>query len=256
MKTCKRLAALLLALLMAFSLFACGAKNSEPETGKKYIIASDNAFAPFEYLDTETNAYVGIDMDILKAIAEDQKFDYEVQNVGFDAALNQVQSGQADGVIAGMTITDERKLTFDFSEGYFDAGQILVVPANSDIKGLEDLKGTNVAVKISTQGADYAQSIAKEYGFEVTTYEDSPTMYQAVIQGTNSACFEDDPVARYSIQSQNLELKVVGDVINAKPYGFAAKKGENSELIDMFNAGLVNIKANGVYDEILAKYGY
>ena len=179
-----------------------------------------------------------------------------MQNVGFDAALNQVQSGQADAVIAGMTITDERKLTFDFSDGYFDAGQILVVPADSDIQSVEDLRGTNVAVKISTQGADYAQSIAAQYGFEVTTYEDSPTMYQAVIQGTNSACFEDDPVARYSIQSQNLALKVAGDVVNAKPYGFAAKLGENAELISMFNAGLANIRANGVYSQILEKYGY
>ncbi len=261
MKNLKKIVAIVLAVLMAASLIACGAKPEAEDpaaanTGKKYIIASDNAFAPFEYLDTETNEYVGIDMDILAAIAEDQKFDYEVQNVGFDAALNQVQSGQADAVIAGMTITDERKLTFDFSDGYFDAGQILVVPADSDIQGVEDLKGTNVAVKISTQGADYAQSIAAEYGFEVTTYEDSPTMYQAVIQGTNSACFEDDPVARYSIQSQSLALKVVGDVVNAKPYGFAAKLGENAELISMFNAGLANIKANGVYDQILEKYGY
>ncbi len=261
MKNFKKIAAILLALLLAASLIACGAKPETEEpaaanTGKKYIIASDNAFAPFEYLDTETNEYVGIDMDILAAIAEDQNFDYEVQNVGFDAALNQVQSGQADAVIAGMTITDERKLTFDFSDGYFDAGQILVVPADSDIQSVEDLRGTNVAVKISTQGADYAQSIAAQYGFEVTTYEDSPTMYQAVIQGTNSACFEDDPVARYSIQSQNLALKVAGDVVNAKPYGFAAKLGENAELISMFNAGLANIRANGVYSQILEKYGY
>ena len=279
MKNYKRIAALLLAVLMVFSLVACGSNTGTEETteaadaadaaettaaaqdtdtaeGKKYVIASDNAFAPFEYLDTETNEYVGIDMDILAAVAEDQGFEYEVQNVGFDAALNQVQSDQADGVIAGMTITEERKLKFDFSDGYFDAGQILVVAADSEIQGLEDLAGKKVAVKISTQGADYAQSIAEEYGFEVTTYEDSPTMYQAVIQGTDDACFEDDPVVRYSIQSQSLELKVVGDVINAKPYGFAVKLGENAELLTMFNTGLANIRANGVYDEILSKYGY
>ena len=103
MKNLKKIAAVLLAVLMAASLIACGAKPDTPDAnaGKKYIIASDNAFAPFEYLDTETNEYVGIDMDILDAIAKDQKFDYEVQNVGFDAALNQVQSGQADAVIAG-----------------------------------------------------------------------------------------------------------------------------------------------------------
>ena len=258
MKNFKKLIAVLLVALLVAALAACGGKTDSPTdpSAKKYVIASDNAFAPFEYLDTDTNAYVGIDMDILAAVAEDQKFEYEVQNVGFDAALNQVQSGQADAVIAGMTITDERRLTFDFSDGYFDAGQILVVPADSDIQSIEDLRGTNVAVKISTQGADYAQSVAEEYGFTVTTYEDSPTMYQAVVQGTNSACFEDDPVARFSIQSQSLALKVVGDVINAKPYGFAAKKGENADLITIFNTGLANIKANGVYDEILAKYGY
>ena len=268
MKNFKKLAALLLAVLMVVSLAACGGKtapepdntteaaNVNTDAEKKYVIASDNAFAPFEYLDTETNEYVGIDMDILAAIAEDQGFKYEIQNIGFDAAMNAVQSDQADAMIAGMTITEERMLKYDFSDGYFDAGQILVVPADSDITSLEDLRGTNVAVKISTQGAEYAQSIAEEYGFTVTTYEDSPTMYQAVIQGTNSACFEDDPVARYSIQSQNLELKVVGDVINAKPYGFAVKLGENAELLTMFNAGLANIKTSGKYDEILAKYGY
>ena len=265
MKNFKKIMAILLTVLMVAALAACGAKTETTtdetteagaDAGKTYVIASDNAFAPFEYLDTETNEYVGIDMDILAAVAEDQGFAYEVQNVGFDAALNQVQSDQADAVIAGMTITDARKEIFDFSDGYFDAGQILVVAAESNIASLEDLRGTNVAVKISTQGADYAQSIAEEYGFEITTYEDSPTMYQAVIQGTNSACFEDDPVARYSIQSQSLALKVVGDVINAKPYGFAVKLGENAELISMFNAGLASIKANGVYDQILAKYGY
>lgn len=278
MKNIKKIAAVLLAVLMAFSLVACGEKpatemTTEPstekgteaaaenltaaaDTGKKYIIASDNAFAPFEYLNTDTGEYIGIDMDILAAVAKDQGFEYEMKNIGFDAAMNAVQSDQADAMIAGMTIKDERKLTFDFSDGYFDAGQIMVVAAESDIKSLEDLRGTNVAAKISTMGADYAKSIAEEYGFTVTTYEDSPTMYQAVMQGTNSACFEDDPVARYSIMDQNLELKVVGEVIDPKPYGFAVKKGENAELIAMFNAGLANIKANGVYDEILAKYGY
>ena len=110
MKNFKKITAVLLAVLLVAALAACGAKPDPAPSGKKYVIASDNAFAPFEYLNTDTNEYVGIDMDILAAVAEDQKFDYEVQNVGFDAALNQVQSGQADAVIAGMTITDERRL--------------------------------------------------------------------------------------------------------------------------------------------------
>ncbi|MCR5782025.1 MAG: transporter substrate-binding domain-containing protein [Clostridia bacterium] len=251
MKKLTKIAAVILAVMMTAALAACG---SAPAT--KYIIASDNAFAPFEYLDTDTDKYVGIDMDIMAAIAEDQGFEYEIRNLGFDAALNAVQSDQADAVIAGCTITEEREKTFDFSDSYFDAGQILVVAADSNIASFEDLAGTVVAVKISTQGADYAESIKDQYGFTVQTYEDSPTMYQAVMQGTNSACFEDDPVARYSIQSQGLSLKVVGDVVNQKPYGFGVKEGQNSELLSLFNAGLANIKANGTYDKILAKYGY
>lgn len=106
---------------------------------KKYIIYSDNAFAPFEFLDTDTNKYTGVDMDILAAVAEDQGFEYEVKNEGFDASMGAVQSGQADGMIAGMTITDERKQTFDFSDGYFEDGQIMVVTADSDVTAVKDL---------------------------------------------------------------------------------------------------------------------
>lgn len=106
---------------------------------KTYIIYSDNAFAPFEFLDVETNQYIGIDMDILAAVAKDQGFNYEIKNEGFDASMGAVQSGQADAMIAGMTITEERKKTFDFSDGYFEDGQILVVPANSEITSISDL---------------------------------------------------------------------------------------------------------------------
>lgn len=106
---------------------------------KKYVIYSDNAFAPFEFLDDETNTYTGVDMDILAAIAEDQGFEYEIHNEGFDASMGAVQSGQADAMIAGMTITDARRETFDFSNGYFEDGQIMVVPADSTIESIEDL---------------------------------------------------------------------------------------------------------------------
>ena len=80
-------------------------------------------------------------------------------------------------------------------------------------------------------------------------------MYQAVATGTDAACFEDRSVVQYAIVNEKLDLKTVGEVINPSQYGFAVKKGTNAELIEMFNKGLANIKANGKYDEILAKYG-
>ena len=250
----KKLFALLLAVLMiVLCLTGCGGSDSKDT----YIIYSDNAFAPFEFLDTETNEYIGVDMDILAAIAEDQGFQYEMHNEGFDASMGAVQAGQADGMIAGMTINEERKESYDFSDGYFEDGSILVVAAsNEDIQSEADLAGKMVAAKKGTVSTEYAESLQAEYGFEISYFEDSPTMYQAVITGNADACFEDYSVAGWAIKNEGVELKTIGEVVNPNYYGFAVKKGTNAELIEMFNKGLANIKENGKYEEILNKYGY
>lgn len=107
---------------------------------KKYVIYSDNAFPPFEFLDPQTKTYIGIDMDLLAAVAKDQGFEYEIHNYGFEEAISALKSGKADAVIAGMSAKEERKHDFDFSDGYFEDGQILVVPIDSDIKSIYDLK--------------------------------------------------------------------------------------------------------------------
>lgn len=253
----KKFFALVLAILMVASLAACGADTSDAtkdEAAKVYTIVSDNAFAPFESYDTESQTYVGIDMDIIAAIAEDQGFKYNMMNVGFDPALAKVQAGQADAVIAGMTINDKRKEIFDFSDGYFEDGQVMVVAKNSDIAKIDDLKGKVVATKNGTMGAEYALSNKDKYGYTTKSFEGSNEQYQAIINGNCAACFEDYTVIGDAIKN-GVELKTVGEKINPSYYGFAVKKGQNPELIEMFNKGLANIKANGKYDEILAKYG-
>lgn len=261
-KAFRALSLLFVASMMLFALSACGADKTPAATtpppattDKTYTIASDSGFAPFEFMDVASNTYVGLDMDLLAAIAADQGFKYKMDNVGFDAALLAVQGGQADAMIAGMSITEDRLKDYDFSDGYYASGQIMVVGKDSAIATLEDLRGKVVATKAGTQGSKYAESMKAQYGFTTAVYEDSPTMYTAVAQGSNAACFEDRAVAIYSIKSQNLALKTVGDEISPKDYGFAVKKGNYPELIEMFNKGLENIKKNGTYDNILAKYG-
>jgi len=236
----KKFFALVLAILMVASLAACnGTSNTD---GKTYVIYSDNAFAPFEYLDEASGEYVGLDMDIFAAIAEDQGFAYEMHNEGFDASMGAVQSGQADGMIAGMTITDERRESYDFAEGYFEDGQVLVVKNGSDIKDFDDLDGKTIACKTSTVGGEYAESIKDEYGFTINYYEGSNEMYQAVVTGADAACIEDFSVIGWAINSEDLPLTIVTeDPFNNSFYGFAVKKGTNPELIEMFNAGLANI---------------
>lgn len=264
MKIAVRILALVLAAIMAVGFAACGAKTAdEPadstnanKPAKTYVIYSDNAFAPFEFLDTATNKYVGVDMELLAAIAADQGFAYEMKNEGFDAAMGAVQAGQADAMIAGMTIKPDRQEIFDFSEGYFEDGSILVVGKDSAISSVEDLKGKVVAAKKGTTSTDYAESIKAQYGFTIQYFEDSPTMYQTVVNGNADACFEDFSVIGWAIKNDGIALKTVGEVVNPGYYGFAVKKGANPELITMFNAGLANLKASGEYDKILEKYGY
>ena len=271
----KKLFALCLAALMVLSLAACGgSKPAETQApaaaseaaapaateapavpAKKWIIASDTVFKPFEYTDASGN-FVGIDVDILAAVAADQGFDYELKSLGWDAAIAACQAGQADGMIAGASITEERKASgWIFSDGYYNATQSMTVAADSDITGFDGLKGKDVAVKTGTQGAAYAESLKDQYGFNIVYFEDSPTMYQAVLGGQCVACFEDTPIMQASIKDGGLALKVLDGTANAGgDYGFAIFNADNQELVDMFNAGLANIKANGKYDEILAKY--
>lgn len=263
----KKALSLLMAATLALGLAACGGNTSTDANndaandsnasgdGKTWVIASDTVFKPFEYTDASGN-FVGIDVDIVAAIAEDQGFDYEIKSLGWDAAIAACQAGQADGMIAGASITDERKESgWIFSDGYYQATQTMTVAADSDITGFADLSGKTVAVKTGTQGASYAESLKDEYGFNITYFEDSPTMYQAVMGGQAVACFEDTPIMASSIKDGDLALKILEDTANeGAPYGFAIFNADNQELIDMFNAGLANIKENGKYDEIIAKY--
>ncbi|MCR5474696.1 MAG: transporter substrate-binding domain-containing protein [Lachnospiraceae bacterium] len=224
-------------------------------SGKVWKIATDTAFKPFEYKD-DNGDFVGIDMDILAAVAEDQGFKYEVQVLGWDASIAACQAGQADGMIAGASITDERKESgWIFSDGYYDANQCMAVEASSDIKGFEDLEGKAVAVKTGTMSATYAESLKDQYKFDITYFEDSPTMYQAVVGGQVAAVFDDTPIMASNIKDTGIAMKLVDGTGNdPAAYGFAIFNSANQELVDMFNAGLKNIKANGKYDEIIAKY--
>ena len=237
--------------------------SSTPETttpaGQKatpvkstYTIASDSSFAPFVFQDSN-NKYTGIDMDLIKAIAKDQGFTIEITNPGFDAALNAVQSGQADGMIAGMSVTDARKETFDFSEPYYTANAILAVKESSTIASYKDLKGKTVGVKNGTASQTFLTENQNKYGYKIKTFADASSMYDSLNSGSVDAVMDDEPVVKYSIsQGQKLKTPIKGTPIGDT--AFAVKKGSNPELIQMFNNGLANIKKNGQYQKILDKY--
>ena len=241
----KKLIAILFTVLML-----AGAASAFSED---YAFGTDTAFRPFEYTD-ETGTLVGIDVEILAAIAEDQGFTYTIEPLGWDASIAACQAGQKDALIAGASITEKRKAEgWIFSDGYYNANQSMAVAVGSDITGFEDLKGLSVAVKTGTESKSYADSLAETYGFTVMTFESSPDIYQAVISGQCAACFDDTPIMADYIKSNGVPLQLVPGTESAD-YGMAIFNPEKKELIDKFNAGLANIKASGKYDEILAKY--
>lgn len=257
----KKILSVALILLLAVGMLAgCGSKadnsagdQSAADQTKTYAIATDTTFAPFEF-QNEAGEYVGIDIELLAAIAEDQGFKYELNPLGFSAAVAALESNQTDGVIAGMSITAERQKKYDFSEPYYDSGVVMAVKAdNNTVKSYADLKGQKVAVKTGTEGATFAESIKDQYGFELVYFDESPLMYEDVKTGNSAACFEDYPVMGYGISKGN-GLKMVTDMEKTSSYGFAVLKGKNPELLAMFNKGLEDIKANGKYQEILDKY--
>lgn len=237
-------------IIVALGLFAAPLKSSAAE--KTYQIGTDVTFPPFEYAN-DNNKYVGIDIDLMKAIAKDQHFKVDIKPIGFNGAIQAVQSGQIDGMIAGMSITPERKGSFDFSTPYYNSGVVMAVAQKSKVKSLSDLRGKNVAVKTGTTGAQYAQSIQKKYGFTISTFDDSSNVYENVLTGNSVACFDDEPVLKYAI-TQGTKLQVVTKPAEGTPMGFGVKKGHNAELLKKFNTGLANLKKNGQYQKILDKY--
>lgn len=284
----KKVLALTMAALMAASLTACGGGSTTATTAattaadtaadttaadaadttaadaadttaadaeksdKVYKIATDTTFAPFEF-ENDKGEMVGVDLDILKAIAEDQGFQYDLVVAGFSAAVTGLEAGEYDGVIAGMSITPAREEKYDFSEPYYDSGVGMAVAADSEIASYDDLNGKTVAAKIGTEGCSFAESIAEQYGFSIIQFEDSASMYQDVLAGNSVACFDDYPVLGYEI-SRGTALKLPMDMERGSSYGFATLKGANPELVEMFNAGLQNLKDSGKYDEILNTY--
>jgi polar amino acid transport system substrate-binding protein len=258
----KKVLGIVLSAVLVMSVFAgCGKKESAAVNGssnekakKKYLIATDATFAPFEY--EKDGKYVGIDIDLLDAVAKLKGFEYELKPMDFKGIIPALQANQIDGAIAGMSITEDRKKVLDMSEGYFESGLSLVVKQGNDkIKSLEDLKGKTFAVKKGTAGAKFAEDNKSKLSSNIRYFDDTPSMFQEVKNGNADVTVEDYPVIAYMISvDPKSGLQITGEKFEKNNYGFAVKKGENKELLAAFNEGIKKLKETGEYDKILAKY--
>lgn len=249
----------LLSLVTALGLTACDQNNTQATSSndatdsKVYKVGVDNTYPPFEF--TQNGKLVGIDVDLINAIAKDQDFNIEVEQMDFSGIIPAMQAKMLDIGMGGMSITDKRKETVDFSDPYFAAGVSLVVADNNqDINSLDDLSGKKVVVKNGTVGAAFANSHNDEYGYSIIQVSDSASMFQEVTNGTADALMEDYPVISYAIATGGLKLKTVGERLTGDNYGISVLKGANDELLEKINDGLANLKENGEYEKIIATY--
>ncbi|KGR82816.1 basic amino acid ABC transporter substrate-binding protein [Lysinibacillus odysseyi] len=237
-------------------LAACGSDDSTGADGeiKKLVAGTEATFAPFEYMD-DSGKIIGIDSEIVDAIAEETGIEIEMKHVGWDPMLEQVKNGEIEMGASGITINDKRKKVYDFTEPYYEANLVMVVKEGSDVKSLADLKGKKVSVQINTTGHEAAKKALGETSQDIAAFENMPVAIMEVINGSTAAAIGDNAVVyEYLKNNPDAKLTVIEDTAFEKEYyGLMVKKG-NKEVLDILNEGLKAIKENGKLDEIVKKY--
>ena len=226
---------------------SAAAELTTVEAGK-LTMATNATFPPYE-MTTDTGAFEGIDVDTAQAIAEKLGLELQIDDMEFDAALLSVQQGKADIVMAGVTVTDERKAVMDFSDSYATGIQSIIVPEGSDIATPDDLAGKKIGTQRGTTGYIYCSD---DFGDEnVVAYDSGLTAVQALNNGQVDAVVIDNAPAKEYVAA-NPGLVILDTSYAEEDYAIGMAKG--SALEDAINAALEELKADGTMQSIVDKY--
>ena len=214
----------------------------------KLTMATNAAFPPYE-MTTDACEFEGIDIETAQAIADKLGLELQIDDMDFDAALLSVQQGKADIVMAGVTVTDERKAVMDFSDSYATGIQSIIVPEGSDIASPDDLAGKKIGTQRGTTGYIYCSD---DFGDEsVVAYDDGLTAVQALNNGQVDAVVIDNAPAKEFVAA-NPGLVILDTSYAEEDYAIGVAKG--SSLKDAVNAALEELKADGTLQSIVDKY--
>ena len=231
----------------AASTSAAAGELTTVEAGK-LTMATNAAFPPYE-MTTDAGEFEGIDIETAQAIADKLGLELQIDDMDFDAALLSVQQGKADIVMAGVTVTDERKAVMDFSDSYATGIQSIIVPEGSDIASPDDLAGKKIGTQRGTTGYIYCSD---DFGDEnVVAYDDGLTAVQALNNGQVDAVVIDNAPAKEFIAA-NPGLKILDTSYAEEDYAIGMAK--NSPLEDAVNSVLEELKADGTLQAIVDKY--
>jgi len=240
-------------VLAASTLASCGAKKEEPATDaaneeKKVLTVATNAeFPPFEYLEGEK--MVGADIDMINAIGEKMGYEVEITNIDFDAALTGAATGKYDVAVSGVTATDERRKSMNFSDNYYKASQAIIVAADSAIKGKADLEGKTIGCQEGTTGEQYLL----DNNYTIQSFKTAPEAVSALKAGKLEAVVIDNAVAEALSKEQGGATVVLDEALTEEAYAIVLQFG-NDELTAKINEALKAIKDEGKLAEIFAKY--
>lgn len=227
-----------------------GTVPSELKTVKEGVLtmATNAAFPPYEYY--ESNEIVGIDADIAKAVADKLGLELKIEDMEFNSIIIAVTQGKADMGLAGMTVTEERLESVDFSDSYATGIQAVIVAEDSDIAKIDDLSGKKIGVQLATTGDIYAK---EDFGEEnVEAYNKGADAVMALKQGKVDAVIIDNQPAIAFVKSTE-GLKILETEYAVEDYAAAIAKG-NSALVEAVNGALTELKEDGTIQEIVDKY--
>ncbi len=248
----KKLVLLMMTIITAVAMLAAGCGGEEKQTAKVLRVATNPTFAPFEYQEEGKKEYSGFDMDLIRALGKQMGYQVEIQSMGFDALIPALNAHNIDVAISGMSINEERKKAVLFAEPYYTSGLIIVVAKdNESIKNLDDLQGKRIACQIGTTGEKVARMVA---GGKVKAFNHNTEATLELKTGGTDAVINDVPVVKYYLAQGGDEFaKTVGEVMNAEQYGIAMHK-DNTALAAEMNKAMAELKANGEFDKIYAKW--
>lgn len=238
------------AVLAAGALAGCGESNT-------VIMGTNAAFPPFEYTTSQglVGEFDGIDVAIASKIAENMGKELQIEDMEFDGLIASVSTGKVDMVVAGMTATEERKQSVDFSEPYYVASQIMVVaPDNTDITKAEDLKNDkNVGVVLGYTGDTIVTEDLQLDESKITRANRGIDIVQDVKNGKLDAVVIDSATGKALAEKNGLKVVEDAEAFETEEYAIAVKKG-NTELLDKINETLAQMKANGEIEQLALEY--
>ena len=274
----KKYFALLLTLAMVLSLAACGGGSDAPansdtpantgtpantdapaafttvEAGKLHM-STNAAFPPYE-MTTDAGGFEGIDVEVAQAIAEKLGLELVVDDMGFDAALTAVQTGQSDIAMAGITVNPVRQEVMDFSDSYATGVQVIIVKEDSPIATVDDLASAEmIGTQKATTGYIYCSDTPENGGYgedHVTAFDTGALAVMALVNGQVDAVVIDNEPAK-SFVAENEGLKILDTEFAVEDYAIGLAKG-NTALLEAVNAAMAELKADGTFQGIVDKY--